>query len=395
MLTDTKNESYPGKCNILTGTHRIRILHCPDNIGGQPANLARVERELGLDSISVSYGSTDFGFADDRLVWENGTPVWLQELKRWQLFVKSLLYYDIIHYNCGKSILNWGSLQDDKNRFIASLKWLYANINMNIESRLMRLGRKKIFVTYQGSDARQVAYCKENFDISMFGETALDDDVLFTDAAKQRRIAVFNTFADRIFSVNPDILHVLPSHSKFLPYAHIDLRDWDFKGIRANNTDPVKIVHAPSNRQMKGTGYIEKAIEKLNGYEFDFEYRTIENLEQQEARGFYEKADIVIDQLLAGWYGGLAVEAMALGKVVVGYIRDDDLKFIPKAMKEQIPIERATPESIFDVLKRLLQQPKSALAKKGVDGRKYVERWHDPFEIAKFLKNNYEGKEDN
>ena len=42
-----------------------------------------------------------------------------------------------------------------------------------------------------------------------------------------------------------------------------------------------------------------------------------------EARERYERADIVVDQLNAGWYGLFAIEAMALGKPVVTSLHED------------------------------------------------------------------------
>ena len=61
-----------------------------------------------------------------------------------------------------------------------------------------------------------------------------------------------------------------------------------------------------------------------------------------------------MDQLFAGWYGGVAVEAMALGKPVLAYIRDEDLKFVPSKMASDLPIVRATrhdQSSLQEVLK--------------------------------------------
>jgi hypothetical protein len=64
-------------------------------------------------------------------------------------------------------------------------------------------------------------------------------------------------------------------------------------------------------------------------------------MSNEAARRIYEKADLLVDQLLAGWYGGVAVEFMALGKPVVCYLRESDLRFLPEAMRRQIPIIRA------------------------------------------------------
>jgi len=50
-------------------------------------------------------------------------------------------------------------------------------------------------------------------------------------------------------------------------------------------------------------------------------------------QGLSETADLLVDQLLTGWYGAVAVEMMALGKPVVCYLREDDLKFIDSRMR--------------------------------------------------------------
>ena len=71
----------------------------------------------------------------------------------------------------------------------------------------------------------------------------------------------------------------------------------------------------------------------------------------------YQSIDVLIDQIYGGWYGGLAVEAMALGKPVLGYIREDDLKFIPPEMAENLPIVKTCPETLQENLISLIEMP--------------------------------------
>jgi glycosyltransferase involved in cell wall biosynthesis len=97
-----------------------------------------------------------------------------------------------------------------------------------------------------------------------------------------------------------------------------------------------------------------------------------------------------VDQLLAGWYGGLAVELMALGKPVISYIRESDLKFIPQEMRKDLPIISAAPATIYSVLKEWLTVRRDELPKVGQSSRAYVEKWHDPVKIAARLKSEYE-----
>ena len=93
------------------------------------------------------------------------------------------------------------------------------------------------------------------------------------------------------------------------------------------------------------------------------------------------QADLVVDQLLTGWYGALAVEAMALGKPVLCYLREEDLKrFVP--FHEQIPIVRTTKETLAQDLDGLLRSP-SRRDELGEAGRQFVAKWHDPLKIAR------------
>ncbi len=114
----------------------------------------------------------------------------------------------------------------------------------------------------------------------------------------------------------------------------------------------------------------------------------VEGAPRAEARRALERADVVVDQLLTGWYGGIAVEAMALGNPVVAHLEPDDVARVPTKLAEEIPIVRATPESIESVLRELLTQPER-LEELGRAGRQFVERWHDPRRVAQTTRDAY------
>jgi hypothetical protein len=104
----------------------------------------------------------------------------------------------------------------------------------------------------------------------------------------------------------------------------------------------------------------------------------------------YKTLDVIVDQLFAGWYGGLAVELMALGKPVISYIRDEDMHFLPDQMRSELPIIQAEPNTIRDVLEGTLKMPRAELVKLAHQSREYVEKWHDPLKIAMRIKNDME-----
>src|SRR5438094_453806 len=92
------------------------------------------------------------------------------------------------------------------------------------------------------------------------------------------------------------------------PEADVDL-------ARRPGRDRPLVVHAPSNRARKGT---EQLVAACEGLEVDLE--IVEGLHHDEAFARYAAADIVVDQLNAGWYGVFALEAMALGKPVLTFL---------------------------------------------------------------------------
>jgi glycosyltransferase involved in cell wall biosynthesis len=255
---------------------------------------------------------------------------------------------------------------------------------------MLKKAGKGIVVTYQGDDARQGEVCLKNFEINPASEVEPGYYSAKSDAHKRFLIKKFAKYADRIYALNPDLLWVLPPCAQFLPYSHIDLRDW--RSANNGNLDskvPV-ILHAPSHRGVKGTNHVLDVVSRLKREGLAIDFRLVEGVPQAEARRIYERADLLIDQLLCGWYGGLAVEFMALGKPVICYIREGDLKFVPEQMRKDLPVINATPTTIYGVLKEWLTVRRHELEGIGRRGRAYVERWHDPLKIAAKLKGEYE-----
>ena len=93
---------------------------------------------------------------------------------------------------------------------------------------------------------------------------------------------------------------------------------------------------------------------------------------------------------MLGWYGGLAVESMALGVPVISHIRAVDLEHVPRAFARDLPIIDATPGSIRDVLRTWLVERREELPQVGLRGRAFVERWHDPLRVAAGVAEDYD-----
>jgi glycosyltransferase involved in cell wall biosynthesis len=131
------------------------------------------------------------------------------------------------------------------------------------------------------------------------------------------------------------------------------------------------IVHAPSSRRRKGTQHVIEACEGL-----DADLVLVENLHHAEAFERYREADIVVDQLNAGWYGVFAIECMALGKPVVTFLHDEAVGRTEQAFDVTVPLVRATKEDLRERLRPLVASV-SERRRIGEASRAYAERVHD------------------
>ena len=109
------------------------------------------------------------------------------------------------------------------------------------------------------------------------------------------------------------------------------------------------ILHAPSSRRRKGTEHVIAAVEGL-----DADLEIVEGLHHDEAFERFRNADIVVDQLNAGWYGLFAIECMALGKPVVTYLHDEAVRRTEEAFGTTVPIVSATAETLREQLRPLV-----------------------------------------
>lgn len=358
-------------------------------VGGNPAGLAAAERELGLDSRTIAFRPSPFGYPIDEVVWDDDDGRLVCELKRWRLLPRVLRDFDVVHFNFGSTIAPQRITPDAPGaKPRSAVQRLYAAAVEQLDLRLLARAGKAVFVTFQGQDARQ-GDAAARLPVNDVAEAAPGRYSPESDAYKRRRIARFDTYADGIYALNPDLLRVLPARARFVPYAHVDARTWEPPPPREGPRLPV-VLHAPTNRPVKGTRFLIDAIERLQAEGVELDFRLIEGLTQAEARKLCADADLVVDQLLVGWYGGFAVEAMALERPVVAYLRGEDLDVLPSEMRAQIPVISAEPATVYDVLKELLTTRRGELAELGRRSRAYVGRWHEPRRIAEELVADYE-----
>ncbi len=364
----------------------LRVLHCPWNVAGQSAQLAAAQRELGADSRCVVLEETALGFPADEVLAPPSPSIVAREKARWRLLFRAMSWADVVHFSFGQSCLvpnAYPSLRPVRRRKPLEMIWrLYCRAVWLKDLPLLAAMGKTLAVTWQGDDARQRDRSLELFDISIADAVKDEYYPLNSDQWKRRAIAAFARHATLHYALNPDLLHVLPKQARFQPYASFD----PFSVVAAppmpDSQRSLVFLHAPSHRGAKGTEFVLAAAEALKAEGYAFELRLVEGLPRAQALQAYASADVIIDQLLAGWYGGFGVEAMSLGKPLIAYLREGDLGFLDHDLKAELPVIGARPATILDTMRSVVTMPRFELHARGLEARAFVERWHDPRRLA-------------
>ena len=366
----------------------LKVLHCPSVAAGAPFAMAEYECLNGINSMAFCYFPHPFQYSSKYgvVIFEGRNPVrWFVRLCR---FTGWILTSDIIHFNFGHSLLPSTLDYSSGNVFFRWAKrlfnFVYSPLEM-LDLKILRICGKKLLMLYQGSDVRQLKYCLENHSITFADQFPSYNEV--SDRLKQGRVMKVSRWIHGVYSFNPDLMPLLPAGAKFHPYPNIAI-DKILPSYPGTSSRPL-IVHAPSNRFAKGTQYVVDALDELRDEGVEFDFQLLEGMHHEELLNSVRRADLVIDQILAGWYGAFAVEAMATGKPVICYLRESDLQFVDKEMADEIPIINAAPAGLKDILRHWLTVSPSELMKAGQDSRRFVEKWHDPVRLAKERKATY------
>jgi glycosyltransferase involved in cell wall biosynthesis len=229
-----------------------------------------------------------------------------------------------------------------------------------------------------------------------FGLTLIPKSVQFPLLRLLRKKSVFHYLGSDIRGKTPAELaygkragaEIVGSHDaiRWVPEAHVippglDLRP--FTPVPPSDAARPLVVHAPSNREKKGTRFVIEACEQL-----PVELDIVEGVPHDVARERYARADIVVDQLNAGWHGVFALESMALGKPVVAHLKPDVVERSATGYGVRVPIVPATAETLVEALRPLVEEP--ALRREiGAQSRAYVEQVHDIDHVADRLIDLY------
>jgi glycosyltransferase involved in cell wall biosynthesis len=357
------------------GGRRIRSLWAGTPIINM-ANNARAESLLGIDAKSLVYKTYyitgEFDYNLERLT---SLPVvgWLVPLGA---FFWACLVVDRLHFYCDRGLLP------------PIKKFTFDYVEM-IVYRLLNI---QVFLWTYGADIR-----RRDITLAMGDPnccTNCDDPgkyCICDEKAQARNVTRLSRLSNAIFSGMGDMFDYTPGSINDTYFWPVDLAADNGKKYSPAYVDKVGhgalcIVHASNHRIFKGTDYLIRAVEELKADGVNIELVLVEKMANHEALKVYRKADIIFDQCIMGNYGYFALEAMALGKPVLCFLRDP-AKYILNS--EECPIINTHLSTLKEDIARLTSN-REYLHNTGKKGRFYVEKYFSLEAFAARLKDAYE-----
>jgi glycosyltransferase involved in cell wall biosynthesis len=305
----------------------VRVTHCPVNTAGAPWQNVEALRRKGVDARLVVFERYRLHPEADWSLERHGGFV-RQQLTQWRALARLLPQTDVFHFYFGLTL-----------------------VPKSAQFPILRVLGKRSVMHFLGSDIRG----KPPAELAW---------------AKRAGARIVGSY---------DAIRWVPDADVVPPGIH----PADYVPRPAAGRERPVVVHAPSSRRRKGTEHVIAACAQL-----PVELEIVEGLHHDEARRRYEDADIVVDQLNAGWYGLFAIEAMALGKPVVTFLHDEAVARTEEAFGLRVPIVSATASTLVERLRPLVESAEER-RRIGAESRAYVERVHDVDKAADRLLEIY------
>lgn len=242
--------------------------------------------------------------------------------------------------------------------------------------RLRTLGLEVALIAH-GSDVRDPDVHMARYSSSYFRDAPEDWVELMRSRSRLNRDTARDAGAP-VFVSTPDLLLDLPT-ATWLPLT-VDLAAWRSSRPAFSGGVP-RVMHVPSRGipPIKGSAYIDPVLRELHA-SGKIVYLRPERRRHVAMPTLVEQADIIVDQIQTGSYGVAAVEGMAAGRLVVGYLGADVKALLP----EPPPIVDAEPAVFAEVMETILADVERYSASAS-SGPTYAERWHSGLASAQAL----------
>jgi hypothetical protein len=279
-----------------------------------------------------------------------------------------LIGLTLLRYRCLYFYFNGGVL--------GFSQWLW-----RIEPWLYKLANVKIVVMPYGSDVQEMARSS-----NLLYKHAISRDYPRHRFQRKRiaaKIDLWTRHANHIIAGCDWVDYMYHWDTLMLAHFSIDLEKWQpaarvMPTPVTTNPQPLRILHAPNHRTIKGTEFFIRAVEELQTEGVAVELILLERVPNHKVKAVMESVDVVADQLIIGWFAMFAIEAMALEKPVLCYLRPEFVELFTTyglIDEGELPIIHCTPLTVKAAIRELATE-RHRLAEIGARSREFVSKHH-------------------
>lgn len=291
-------------------------------IAGYYANLKKGFEQLGIECTFVDLNNHKFRYGGDDnpliVSWIKKTIlkirfcaaeglkirklIWMAIIKVLKIlfFIWALFRHDVFIFGYGSSF------------FGVNVVWL-----RHCELPVIKLFRKKIIFIFAGSDSRPPYM---NGGIMTTDKKITIENCIELTAQKKKDLYKINKYADVIIDYpTQGLFHERPFVYGLFIGTPFQRKDFS---VCLKERKAIRILHAPSHPEAKGSGKIHKAIENLKSKGYSIEFIEIINMANSVVLEQLAQCDFVVDQMYSDTPMAIfATEAASFGKpaIVGGY----------------------------------------------------------------------------
>ncbi len=250
------------------------------------------------------------------------------------------------------------------------------------EAEFKKISKRKIPIIFifLGSEIRSPELFKKQaseLKLNTYYDYILNNtDIMEINAKKNALLA--DKYGSLIFSQKRDQISYLKSEQYFFPPF------FDSKKIcncmnKFENFDRIRVLHAPSNPNVKGTPVVRAAIMTLKSKGYDFDYIELTGVDNSIVIEELKKSHIVLNQFYLLTPGIFGLEAMASCNAV-----------LMSAIPSEFPYEfndawlETHDYEIVDNLKYLLDN-KDEIKRYAINGYNYIKENFDRYKIKEYM----------
>jgi hypothetical protein len=176
-----------------------------------------------------------------------------------------------------------------------------------------------------------------------------------------------------------------------IPWAHflgviVDVDKWATE-VPLLTRERIKVVHAPTNPNAKGTLDIAPVARRLHD-EGLIEYVELNGIPNDEMPRVFADADVILDQFRSGDYGVGACETMASGRIVLAHVSDQVRAEVERHAGIPLPIPETTIDTVEEVLRDIVAR-RDHYREIAAQGPDFVRRLHDGEFSRNILMSNF------